>query len=517
VTVAQQGSGPLRWLPSAPKTSTSRRRRLGATPHLLALAGVAALLRVPFLGSALTPDEAGFSLVARQWGPGTELYGKYWVDRPPLLLELFRLASHVGTPVGLRLLGCLAAATATLSVGACARSLIGPHAGFWAAAVAAIGLSSPAIGAVPVNGELLAAPFVATSLLCWVESRRRQGDVHVGLLVMSGAAASAAVLVKQNMIDAVLFFVVATALDTFRPARKRVGVVVPAVAWAGGALAAILAVLGLAVSRGSSVTGIWYAMYPFRLAAAHTIQGYSASAHVHALLRLGSLELLTLGPLLFLATVVVVLRHRRDPSLDVRVVGPALLVVGAYDAFSIIAGGSYWTHYLVQLVVPTALVAGIVASRRFPLGEALTALVVGVSLVVAVLGWRAVPTDTAGSTGRAIAAVSQPGDSIVSTFGDADIVRASGLRSDYAYLWSLPARTLDKNFVSLATLLEGPDAPTWVVVRGTGTRSTLLHAATGAPLRDRYHETGRVCGRMIFERDDANRPVPTNPAECSSS
>lgn len=491
--------------------------RLGATPHLLALAVVAALLRVPYFGSPLSPDEAGFTLVARQWAPGTSLYGAYWVDRPPLLLELFRLASHLGTPLGLRLLGCLAAATATLFVGACARSLIGSQAGFWAGASAAVGLSSPVVGAVQVNGELLAAPFIAASLYCWVEARCRQDGARLGLMAVSGAAAAAAVLVKQNMVDAVLFCAVATVLDAWRGRAELSSVLVPVASWVAGAVVAVLTMLGLAVSRGSTVTGIWYAMYPFRLAAVHTIQGYSMSAHMHALARLGALEMMTLGPVVLLALGALALRHRRDPSLDMRVVAPALLVVIAYDVVSIVAGGSYWSHYLIQLVAPTALAAGIVATRRFPHGTALTALVVSASLIASVLGWWKVPSDPAISTGRAIAAVAQPGDSIVSTFGDPDIVQASGLRSDYEYLWSLPARTLDKNFLSLATLLESPEAPTWVVVRGTGTQTILLHAATGTPLREGYHVTGRVCGRIIYLKDGVGRPSPVDPAACRTS
>ena len=55
------------------------------------------------------PDEAGFLLVGQQWQPGgTSLYGSYWVDRPPLLVTIFRVASDLGGAVPLRLMGCLA-------------------------------------------------------------------------------------------------------------------------------------------------------------------------------------------------------------------------------------------------------------------------------------------------------------------------------------------------------------------------------------------------------------------------
>ena len=68
---------------------------------------------------------------------------------------------------------------------------------------------------LPVNGELLAAPFIAGAIFCWVESTRRPRPSRLALLVASGALAAAAVLVKQNMIDAMLFVGVATALELF--------------------------------------------------------------------------------------------------------------------------------------------------------------------------------------------------------------------------------------------------------------------------------------------------------------
>ena len=62
-----------------------------------------------------SPDEAGFLSVGAQWQPGgTSLYGDYWVDRPPLLITIFRLAAELGGLVPLRLVGCLATLLAVL-------------------------------------------------------------------------------------------------------------------------------------------------------------------------------------------------------------------------------------------------------------------------------------------------------------------------------------------------------------------------------------------------------------------
>ncbi len=510
--------------PGAPRGTTTAARaaraapwwaRLGTTPHLLALATAAAVMRLPYLGTSLTPDEAGFSIIARQWRPGTSLYGHFWVDRPPLLLELYGLAGHLGTTVGLRLLGCLAAFAATLLVAMCARRACGNIAGFCAGAVAAVGYSSVALGAVPVNGELLAAPFIAASLWCWGESVRRSAPDHL-LLAASGGSAAAAVLVKQNMVDGVLFFGVAMILFALwrRPSRRAWGSMV--LSWAAGAVAVTSLVLGVAVIRGTSVSGVWYAMYPFRLVAANPIQGASVHAHVVALLRLATLELLSLGPLLLALLALFAVKQRRAVGLDARVLAPAVLALAVYDVFSIAAGGSYWTHYLVELVVPTALAGGLVAANLPRTGRPLVACVVLLSLVSAATGFMHMPRDVGASVGESIGRAADPGDTIVSALGSADIVQASGLSPSYAYLWSLPARTLDPHFRTLGTLLAGPHAPTWLVVRGQNTQSTLLASAAGPVMRSRYRIVATLCGRLVYLLDGTERAAPQPLALCAS-
>ena len=56
------------------------------------IAAVAAfLLRLPGLTRPIRADEAGFTLVGQAWDPRADsVYGPYFVDRPPLLIELYR-------------------------------------------------------------------------------------------------------------------------------------------------------------------------------------------------------------------------------------------------------------------------------------------------------------------------------------------------------------------------------------------------------------------------------------------
>mgnify|MGYP001763310400 CR=1 FL=1 len=77
---------------------------------LVACAVVATVLsRIPRLRYPLSPDEAGFLTVGGGWNSaGPYLYGEHWVDRPPLLITIFRIAEATGGMVPLRLIGLFA-------------------------------------------------------------------------------------------------------------------------------------------------------------------------------------------------------------------------------------------------------------------------------------------------------------------------------------------------------------------------------------------------------------------------
>ena len=79
-------------------------RRTVAVAALLTL-----LLRVPGMTRAIRPDEAGFLLVARSWDPSADsVFGRYFVDRPPILIAFFRLGDALGGILTIRVLGALA-------------------------------------------------------------------------------------------------------------------------------------------------------------------------------------------------------------------------------------------------------------------------------------------------------------------------------------------------------------------------------------------------------------------------
>jgi hypothetical protein len=102
------------------------------------------------------------------------------------------------------------------------------------------------------------------------------------------------------------------------------------------------------------------------------------------------------------------------------------------------------------------------------------------------------------TVGRTLAHSARSGDTVLSAFGDADIPRATGMSSPYPYLWSLPSRTLDPHMTLLRGILAGPEAPTWVVVRGQHTMDRLIAAEVSPLIEMRYRLVGDVCGRLVY-------------------
>jgi hypothetical protein len=483
---------------------------------VLALATV--VLRLALLGAPLSADESGFLQVASHWhGGGGSLYGPYFVDRPPLLLEIFRVADLLGGLLAWRLIGTLAAAVTVVCVGMAARRLAGGVAGCWAALAAGALMVSPALGTAVPNGELAAAPFVAGGVWSAVTAvSTSRGPLRTRAAFLTGACATAAPLVKQNMLDVVVFAVALGVVMAWRQRDQARALLHDAGSALVGALVVAGAVLGVAASRGTSPAGVFYAMYPFRLQAAAVLTHQSAGLRLAHLYALGKVELSSLGPIVLVALLVVLATRRLRPA-SATPAAVAVLVVAAYDVVSIVAGGSYWQHYLVELIVPTALAGGLVAAST---SRRVLRPVVAAMAAVAVLAWAgSLFTSVLAEgqvVGESVRVVAQPGDTLVSALGDADMVQAAGLSSPYAYLWSLPARTLDPHGAQLDDVLADPTAPTWVVVRGPQTAALLAQQGAGQLLQQRYHLVAHLCGRPVYLRDGVDRPTPTPPTAAAA-
>lgn len=487
-------------------------RRLGRVdPLVLALTALALVGRLPFLGRALSPDEGGFLLVASQWAPGHSLYGNYWVDRPPLLIGFFELVGRLGPDrVALRLAGLVVAAAAVLLAArlghrvadlAGATERVVTRTRRLAAATAAIFLVTPLFDAAEVNGELIAVPLVLLGLLLLVEATGDESRRAVWL-AGSGAVGAAAVLVKQNEVDVLI--AVAVASVSLLPHRSLARVarnLLPAVA---GAAALTVLVLTWAALRGTGPIALWNAVITFRLDAAGVLASSTSEAVTGRFHRL-VVALLLSGVVLVPLQLLVRLRAvGRGPLAPLR--WPVLAVL-AWEAFSVLGGGSYWLHYLVCLVPGTVLAVALLSAtssreRRWVGGELAGAAVVAAVGLGSVVAQPLPPSPTAPVAAWLSAHVT-PGDTAVVAYGSPDILLATGMSSPYPQLWSLPVRVHDLQLTELAGILDGPDRPTWVIdLYGSPGDSLgaweLQPAAAQAELAAHYRPVADVAGRRIY-------------------
>lgn len=495
-------------LATASPTSTTPPVRTALAPQsgrlVWVIAATAVLVRLPFVAAPAGADEAGFLQVAHQWSPGgSSLYGDYWVDRPPLLLTLFQLADAGGGLVALRLLGCLAVAVTIVLCARTAGLLSGRRARPWAALAAAAMLVSPLMGSLEVNGELLAAPFVAAGIAAIVESgRTREQRRGLVLAASAGAAGVGALLVKQNIVDVLVF----AAIFLLAGARQRtvVGAAEKAAAALAGGFAMLVVIAAWTVAHGTSLTGVFDAMYPFRLQAAEVVtSGGSQYASERGITLLAAF--LTSGAALLVAAALVSTARRRvwEPALL------ALIATVAFDAFSIAMGGGYWLHYLVESVVPLAVWAGVLVGRG-AVAPRIAALVVMVLAAQGLMSSGLHPTrSSAQQVGAAIARVARPGDTLTTLYGESQVNFAAGLPSPYEHLWSLPIKTLDPRLTGLDAVLSGPAAPTWVVVSHDVASWGLNARDTQRLIDTDYRPVAQIDGQTVYLHDGSDRVAPS--------
>ena len=221
------------------------------------------MARLPLLGLPAWADEAGFLMVGSGWHLGDSstdetLYERYWVDRPPVLIGLYGLADRLGGLEALRLLGALAAAVTVVCIGWIAHSLDGPHAAQWAAVTGAALLSTLFHWSFMVDGELLAAPFVAAGIGCLLSGIAADGRRGLMLSFAGGAAGAAAILTKQNVADVLVFapvFVLrGLLLGSVTPARavRHAVAFLAGVVVSGGVVAAWTVAHGTSLGRSST-------------------------------------------------------------------------------------------------------------------------------------------------------------------------------------------------------------------------------------------------------------------------
>jgi len=324
------------------------------------------------------------------------------------------------------------------------------------------------LGSRIVDGELLASPLVLGGLAALLASYGGGTGPRVVLLrALAGALAAAAFLVKQDMLD--VFVVVAVlAVHTLRRRgfRAAAGEVLPI---AAAAVLTATVVAGGAALRGTSLTGLWEAVVTFRFAAAGVV-GYSGPRLAglgHAYVASGALAVTAVAALVCLGS------RRHEPGHVPTSVpwGFAALALTSWELIAVLAGGSYWSHYLVGLVPGITLLVAVALRAPGRLARlALTASLTYAVVACAVSASIHPTPSTAPTEDQVVASYvrhhARAGDTVVVAFGHADIVRDSGLASPYPYLWTLPAFVKDPRLLALDRLLTSRSAPRWFVAGG---------------------------------------------------
>jgi hypothetical protein len=268
-------------------------------------------------------------------------------------------------------------------------------------------------------------------------------------------------------------------------------------AFGAGAAICALALLGWAALHGTTTAGVWDAVVSFRIEASSVI-AHSApdTTHARALGMAGAF--LGSGALGIVLAALVPRGRGRGPRPS-RLLLSVTAAVLIWETIGVVAGGSYWLHYLVGtvpgLVLAAATAAGRGRGRRIALGA-----VLGYAGVVAAAGVITTTIAPVGASAADLAvehylsAHSRAGDTGVVAFGDPALLEAAHLPSPYALLWSLPVRVRDPRLRDLTGVLTGPDRPTWVVVDGDSLGTWGVDAFLAQPVLEREYQPVHTAG-----------------------
>lgn len=474
-----------------------------------------------FLGTTPGADEGGYAVVARYANePGPYLYGPTFVDRPPLLILLFRLAGFFGSE-GTRIMATVAAVACVLAAARAAYLIAGPRAARWAAAISAGFCSSPLLQAENANGEILAGAFVATSIALILEADRNRSNRpwRAGVVAaLSGATGMAAIFVKQNFGDAVAFSVVLATAYLLTRGR---------VLWTlcGSYVLGMAAVLAWALIWSQDHHGVgalFYAMYGVRADATDAV------ASITSVVQLQNIAILIgagLASGVFLLAFAVLRANWQRGLRRIPIVGVGYLAAVGVEVLGILGGGNFASHYLVGLVPTISVCTGVmIANWRhghhvwgLRWVRLTSVVIVASSLISSPVAAVAEHADTNAVQviGDWVRTAANPDDSIAVPFSNSPVIQISHLRPAYPYNWVLLVRTRDLRLAQFIETLNGPHRPTWVVEWDLPSEVALKPPAPiRFTLRKHYQLLGELCGKNVWLLNGRTSRVPLTKSSC---
>jgi len=361
-----------------------------STRRVVAVSAAATmLLRFPGLMWPIRPDEAGFTLVARNWHPASDsLYGTYWVDRPPPLIALVKASDWIGGPLFIRFVAAVGCALLVVAAARTAYLVAGSRSARWTAVATAAVTANTMIDSVAAKGEILGIPLVVTSFWFALEALRVLASSPRRATLLAAAAGlvgMTAVGLKQNMITGLAFggVVLLVSALTRQISWPQFGTL------AAGALAGAAVPLGATIAwclaTGVELHTLWYAVYGFRSDALVVLSDGAADAPTERALRLAAIFVLT-AMALIVGWFLINLRHAWRTHPAVTAAALAVLVV---DGAGVVLGGSYWRPYLFGIVPTVVLCAALVAGAPLRPGRAMRRIVglAVVSCAISTVGW----------------------------------------------------------------------------------------------------------------------------------
>jgi hypothetical protein len=489
---------------------TGVERRVGGSMGrwLLLCSAICAGLRMPFFTVPLGVDEGGDSFIASAWNTTQgSMYGGSWLDRPPLLVLLYKVGG-LGGDLGVRLLGMVAAILLVAGTMTIAYRISGPRAARFTGLITAIMTSSMLLGAVFTNNELLATVPVTYSVVALVMAR--DSDRAELWLFLAGFLASCAFLVKQSFVDVL----VAGAVFLFVSwrVRTRSGFRGAWVGWwVAGVVTPLLATLAWFQLFSVGIRPFLYAIVGFRVDSLAE-QGRSELSPSYMLVHLGLPVLIASGCLVLIPWAVSWLLDRdTDPQLALPLA--VWLVIGC---IGIVGGGHYYPHYFIQPVPALAVLSG--CALAFTTRRVLSAATVGLLIVLAIGNVAAGATlKSANPPQQRTLAISSylranahTDDSLYVMYARANLLHYAKMPTPYPYAWSMMVRTIPDAESRLRDVLRSPESrPTWIVEWHTPSAFGLDRSGETAALIQRsYVLVDRICGvPVLIRKDQADRSL----------